>query len=300
MKISISVSSSHMVDDPREGARNMIARARAANEAGLDTLFIGDHHAMPSPYYQNIPMLGRMLAEWSDKPYGALFLLPLWHPVALAEQIGTLAAISKGRFIMQCGLGDHRQGEAMGIDMKQRVGRFEASLEIMRALWRGEAVTETKYWNLKEAKISPTPAEPVEVWIGGVVPAAIRRTARMAEGWLGAPSLTYDQAAKSMNNYRQACEEFDREPTAYALRRDIFIGDTAESAKATVDGYIEAGYRGMDPDCLMFGTAEQVAEKMTTYGNLGFTDISIRNISTNQDEALATIERLADVKKMLG
>ena len=48
---------------------------------------------------------------------------------------------------------------------------------------------------------------------------------------------------------------------------------------ATVDGYIGAGYRGMDPDCLMFGTAEQVAEEMTTYGNLGFTDISIRNIA---------------------
>ncbi len=300
MKISISVSSSHMVDDPRVGARHMIERARAANEAGLDTLFIGDHHATPFPYYQNIPMLGRMLAEWNDKPYGALFLLPLLHPVTLAEQIGTLAAISPGRFIMQCGLGDHRQGDAMGIDMKQRVGLFEAHLDVMRALWAGEAVTETKYWNLKDATISPRPAEPVEIWIGGVVPAAIRRTARMADGWLGAPSLTYDQAAESISMYRQACEEFDREPTAHALRRDIYIGDTAESAKSVVDGIIDSGYRGIDPDALMYGSAEQVAEEMLTYGDLGFSDISIRNMSTNQDEALETISRLADVKKMLG
>ena len=50
----------------------------------------------------------------------------------------------------------------------------------------------------------------------------------------------------------------------------------------------------------MYGSAEQVAEEVSTYGALGFTDISIRNMSTNQDEALATISRLADVKKMLG
>ena len=56
----------------------------------------------------------------------------------------------------------------MGIDMKQRGGLFEAHLDVMRALWAGEAVTETKYWNLKDATISPRPAEPVEVWIGGV------------------------------------------------------------------------------------------------------------------------------------
>ena len=72
----------------------MIERARAAADAGLDSLFIGDHHNVPVPYYQNVPMLGRLLAEWDDRPAGALFLLPLWHPVLVAEQIGTLASIA--------------------------------------------------------------------------------------------------------------------------------------------------------------------------------------------------------------
>ena len=299
MRIGISISSSHMDSDPREGARKMVERARAANEAGLDTMFVGDHHVTPFPYFQNNPMMGRMLAEWNDKPFGALYLLPLWHPVTLAEQIGTLAAIAPGRFIMQCGLGDHRSGAAMGIDMKQRVGMFEASLNVMRALWRGEAVTETEYWNLSEAKISPVPAETVEVWIGSVVPAAIRRTARMGEGWLAAPSLTRDQAADAISLYRQACEEYDREPTATALRRDIFVGATAEEAKSVVDQYISDGYRSMDPDCLMYGSVEGVAEQISTFSDMGFTDLCIRNISSNQDEALATLSRLADVKAML-
>ena len=83
----------------------MIERAAAARRAALDTLFVGDQHVSPTPYYQNTPILGRLLAEWGEAPAGCLFLLPLWHPVLVAEQIGTLAAIARGPFIMQCGLG---------------------------------------------------------------------------------------------------------------------------------------------------------------------------------------------------
>ena len=68
MKVGVSLASRHVVNDPREGARWMIERAAAARRAGLDSLFIGDHHSTPEPYYQNTPMLGRLLAEWDDKP----------------------------------------------------------------------------------------------------------------------------------------------------------------------------------------------------------------------------------------
>ncbi len=83
----------------------MVERARAAADAGLDSLFVGDHHNVPVPYYQNVPIMGRLLAEWDDRPAGVLFLLPLWHPVLVAEQIGTLAAIARGPFILQCAVG---------------------------------------------------------------------------------------------------------------------------------------------------------------------------------------------------
>ena len=70
MKLGISLTSSHNVTDPREGARWMIERAAAAQRVGLDSLFVGDHHATPGVYYQNVPMMGRLLAEWNDKPAG--------------------------------------------------------------------------------------------------------------------------------------------------------------------------------------------------------------------------------------
>ena len=299
MRIGISVSSSYQVDDPREGARNMVERARAARDAGLDSLFVGDHHVTPFTYYQNTPMLGRMLAEWGEQPFGALYLLPLWHPVLLAEQIATLASIAPGRFIMQCGLGDARQGQGMGIDMSKRVGLFEAALAVMRALWRGETVDEDRYWHLAGARIAPVPAEPVEVWIGALAQPAVRRAARLGEGWLAAPNLTPVQTAEAVNVYRQACAEFDRAPAAVALRRDIFVGATSQAARKTVAPYVEAGYRGMSEEALLFGSPAEVAEQLFAFAEQGYTDVIARNLSARQDEALATIERLAEVKELL-
>lgn len=299
MRIGLSMSSSHQTNDPREGAANMVARARAARQAGLDSLFVGDHHVTPFSYYQNTPMLGRMLAEWGDNPCGCLYLLPLWHPVVLAEQIATLACLAQGRFIMQCGLGDDRQGAAMGIDMRRRVGMFQASLATLRGLWRGEAVDEPRYWGITQARIAPLPPEPIDVWIGAVAQQAVHRTARLAEGWLAAPSLTLAEAADGINSYRQACAEFDRDPQAVAIRRDIYVGQTSAEAKAVVAPYIESGYRGMSAEALMYGSVAEVADQIAALAELGYTDVIVRNLSAQQAECLATLERLAEVKAQL-
>ncbi|MCZ6617729.1 MAG: LLM class flavin-dependent oxidoreductase [Gammaproteobacteria bacterium] len=300
MRIGISVCSSYRVEDPREGARFMVERADAARRAGLDSLFVGDHHVTPSPYFQNTAILGRMLAAWGDKPCGALYLLPLWNPVLLAEQTATLASIAEGPFIMQCGLGgEARQSAGMGVDIHKRAAMFEASLEMLRTLWAGEEVTETKYWNVTGARISPVPPEPIEVWVGSAVPKAINRTARMAEGWLASPGLTLQQAADSLNRYRQACAEHLREPTAVAIRRDIYIGPTREDARKVVEPYIQRGYRGFSEEALMFGSVAEVVEELAAFAALGYTDVIVRNISSDQGEALATIERLAEVKEQV-
>ena len=142
MRVGASLRSGYAPMNAREGAQWMIERARAASDAGLDSLFVGDHHNVPVPYYQNVPMLGRLLAEWDSRPAGALFLLPLWHPVLVAEQIGTLASIAAGPFIMQCAVGGGAgQFAAFGLSEKQRRSRFEASLDVIRRLCAGEEVS---------------------------------------------------------------------------------------------------------------------------------------------------------------
>src|ERR1700739_1290812 len=99
MRVGISIGTTFQVEDHREGPRAVLDQARAAARAGLYPISVGDHHATgPASYIQNVPVLGRILAEWDERPAGCLFLVPLWHPVLMAEQIGTLATLPAAPF----------------------------------------------------------------------------------------------------------------------------------------------------------------------------------------------------------
>ena len=303
MRVSISVQSAYNVDDPREGARRMVDRARAAREAGLDALFVGDHHATAMPYYQNTAILGRMLGEWGDRPAGALYLLPLWHPLIVAEQVGTLASLIEGRFILQCAIGPaDNQFAAMGVSPRQRPSRFEQSLAILRRLWAGETVTtdgEDDRFGLTEARISPCPPEPVEVWIGASAPPAIDRAARLGDGWLAAPGLTPHEAAAQLNLYRQACDRNGHAVGVCAIRRDIYVGETAAEAEQTAAGVISRGYRGFSREALIVGDAERVAVAFAELGEMGYDEIVVRHLVQDPVRVLQSIGRLAEVRERL-
>jgi alkanesulfonate monooxygenase SsuD/methylene tetrahydromethanopterin reductase-like flavin-dependent oxidoreductase (luciferase family) len=299
MRIGISVTSLYRVADPREGARLVIERVRAARDAGLDSLFFGDHHATPLPYYQNTPILARALAEWDRRPAGALYLLPLWHPLLLAEQTATLASIAPGRFILQCAVGpDDEQFPAFGVSARERASRFEQSLALVRRLWAGERVSACGHWTLEGARIAPLPPEPIAVWIGAVAPRAIDRAARLGEGWLAAPALTPEGARRQLEHYRERCAAHGR-PALAVVRRDVFVGADDAEARRTADPILAAGYRGFPPGAAVVGDVGRVAEAFAAFGELGYAEILIRNIVQDQKHALACIERLGAVRARL-
>jgi alkanesulfonate monooxygenase SsuD/methylene tetrahydromethanopterin reductase-like flavin-dependent oxidoreductase (luciferase family) len=301
MRVGISITSAYDVADPREGARRMIARARAAESARLDTLFAGDHHSTPRPYYQNSPMMGRLLAEWGDRPFGALYLLPLWHPVLLAEQVGTLASLGRGRFILQCAIGPaDAQFAAMGVDPRHRPSRFEESLAILRRLWAGEVVSSDGRWKFEQARVAPRPAEPVEVWIGAAAPPAIDRAARLGDGWIAAPSLAPEQARRQVELYRERRATHGLGPGLATIRRDVYVGASPEEARATAEPVIRAGYRGFAPEALIYGDVEQVAESFAALDAMGYSDVITRNLVPDPAKAVASTERLGAVRERVG
>jgi alkanesulfonate monooxygenase SsuD/methylene tetrahydromethanopterin reductase-like flavin-dependent oxidoreductase (luciferase family) len=302
MRVGISLTSGHAdAKDPRQGARWMIERTAAARRAGLDSLFVGDHHVSPTPYYQNTPMLGRLLAEWGAAPAGCLFLLPLWHPVLVAEQIGTLASIAQGPFIMQCGLGyGEAQFAAMGANIKTRPSAFEESLDIVRRLLAGETVSSSRRFTVTKASFGLRPAEPVEVWIGASALPAIDRAARLAEGWIASPSLTRQEARAQADFYRQRCAAYGRRPTAIALRRDIYVGESSADAQRVLQQALSRDYRGIPAEALIAGSIDEVAEQFHALGELGYTDVIVRHLTTDQPKVLRSLERLEGVRAALG
>jgi alkanesulfonate monooxygenase SsuD/methylene tetrahydromethanopterin reductase-like flavin-dependent oxidoreductase (luciferase family) len=298
MRVGVSLTSSFSGVDGRTGARFMIERAGAARRAGLDSLFVGDHHATPGPYYQNVPILARCLAEWGDQPFGALFLLPLWNPVLLAEQVGTLATLAPGRFILQTGLGDGEdQFAAMGARVKARVPAFEESIDAVRRLLSGDVVSSSGRFQFREGRVSPRPAEPVEFWLGATAEPAIDRAARLGDAWLASPGLTPKQAEALITYYRERCRAHARTPAAIAIRRDIYVGESDTEADAVAGTRVRTGYRGFSPDAPVYGSVETVAKKFRALAALGYTDVIIRHIVDDQAKVLASYARLAEVKQ---
>ena len=167
MRVGASLRTAYMVDGPT-GAGWVVERAVAARAAGLDSLFVGDHHSTgPAAYFQNVPIMARLLAEWAPgRPAGILCLLPLWPPVLLAEQLGTIAALHDGPFVLQCALGGGAaQFAAMGATERTRPSRFEGGLDVIRRLFAGETV-DADGFGVRGARIAPVPERGFEVWIG--------------------------------------------------------------------------------------------------------------------------------------
>ena len=279
----------------------MIERTAAAHRAGLDSLFVGDHHVSPTPYYQNTPILGRLLAEWGRAPAGCLFLLPLWHPVLVAEQIGTLASIAQGPFIMQCGLGHgDPQFAAMGANIKTRPSAFEEALEIVRRLLAGETVSSSRRFRVTKASLALRPAEAVEIWIGASAMPAIDRAARIADGWIASPSLTREAARSQADFYRERCAAYGKRPAAVALRRDIYVGASSADAQTVLQQALSKGYRGIPAEALIAGSIDEVAVQFHILGELGYTDIIVRHFTNDQPKVLGSLERLEKVRAALG
>ena len=232
MRIGVSLRSSYDVD-ARTGARWMTERAEAAAAAGLEWLFVGDHHSTgPGTYYQNVPILGRMLAAWPDRPAGALFLLPLWHPVLLAEQVGTLASLARGPFVIQTAIGGGRaQFDGLGVP-------FEGSSRALRGRARRVAPAARAASDVSDpdgrsgyvfhdARIAPVPTEPVDVWIGASAPAAIDRAARLGDGWLANADIVPDDAREQAAIHAERAAAHGRPPQVVAIRRDVHVGRDA-------------------------------------------------------------------------
>lgn len=269
----------------------MIERAAAAHGAGLAFMAVGDHHNMQTPYVQNVPIMGRLLAEWPDRPAGPLFLLPLWHPLIAAEHIGTLAAIHTGPLIVQTGLGrDQEQFGAVGQLESHRGRRMDAVLPAIQSLLNGDVVDAPEL-NMRNARVGLLPPEPVQWWIGGSVGAAFRRAAEWGDGWYANSNVTPEQAAAQNGEYRSRCDSAGR-PARSILRRDVLVFEDGERAQARGREILAGGYRGLAADQVMFGGVEQVRNQIQRFADMGFDDIAVRCMSPDQNEALESIALL--------
>jgi len=182
-----------------------------AEDAGLDRRCLGDHVTFKGGQGFDGLQNATAAAVLSNRieVETAVYLLPLRHPVPVARQVASLAALAPGRFVFGVGVGgdDANEVRACGVDPATRGRRMNESLAILRGLLSGEAVTFTgDFFILDEVRVQPAPHLPVPIVVGGRSSAALRRTARYGDGWLG--------LWVSPRRYAQACAEIAREAQA--------------------------------------------------------------------------------------
>jgi probable F420-dependent oxidoreductase len=226
----------------------VIAEAQLAEESGFDACFFGEHHQDKDGFLPSPLIVATAVAVQTRrlKVGTSVILLPLHHPVHLAEDVITLDIVSKGRVILGVGIGYQAADfRAFAVPMEHRVTLFEEGVEILRQCWSGEPFSfQGVHYTLENVQIHPrpfqTPAPPL--WIGASVPAAVRRAGRMADAFVATPSTDLESTVRLVDIYRQAALQAGRQPQV-VLMRDAWVASTRAEAAAVYGPEVMTSYR---------------------------------------------------------
>ena len=185
--ITVGLRVPHELPGGAAGLRDFVARVEAT---GIDRLFTGDHVTFQGGHGFDGLLTATAVAVASRRltVQTAVYLLPLRHPVPVARQVASLAALAPGRLVFGVGLGGEDPAElrACGIDPATRGRRMDEALAVLRPLLTGSEVTmRGAFFDLDQVRIAPAPEPRVPIVIGGRSDAALRRVARHGDGWLG-------------------------------------------------------------------------------------------------------------------
>src|SRR5262249_14235323 len=105
--------------------------------------------------------------------------------------------------------------------------------------------------------------------------------------------------AKQATFYLERCKAYSRVPTAVAIRRDIYVGESAADVADVVGRVLAGGYRGIPPSAPRAGTVAEVVERFTPLASLGYTDVIVRHLTNDQSKVLGSLARLREVRTAL-
>jgi probable F420-dependent oxidoreductase len=272
---------------PWSTGRFIRSSARAAERAGFDSYWLGDHIVlfdaypgssypykgkmfgdppMPDPRVATYdPLMGMCWAAAATETIGigsSIVILPHRNPVILAKQVSGLDEFSGGRVTLGVGVGWCREEmEAIGGDWPNRGRRTDEYVAAMRALWRNDRadfVGETV--SLNGAYMYPKPVHgDIAVMVGGMTDVALRRVARIGDGWL-AFNLDPDVAAERVALLKRLTREQGRDPEALRLSCAVF-GWTSDD---DIRRYHDAGIT----ELLLFKCGELAVEEGELAGQI--------------------------------
>ena len=264
-----------------------------AEQMGYDSVWVS-HHVLNAgyvldrlggrPYYDALTILTYLAAVTERVHLGTTVLvLPYLHPIVLAKSLATLDVLSKGRVIVGVGVGALRpESDALGSNFARRGAYSDESIEIMKALCTEDDPTfEGEFYSFSGVKFAPKPAQQPHppIWIGGRSRAAIRRTARLGDGWHPNPS-TVAEVADLVGYLNDRVEAAGRS-----------MSDVTLSVRCELDVLDSTATEQRAP---MIGTPDQLLAAIDSFASLGVSDIVFTVSSGEGDRVRGIMERFAD------
>lgn len=196
----------------------LAARARRAEDAGFESLWVGDHILLPpgtdeAPRLEAVTTLTYLAAVTSRVRLAAgVLVLPQRQPVLLAKQLTSIDVLSRGRLTVGIGVGYvEPELTALGATLADRAARTDEYLAALHVLWQPAPADFQGRFVTFSGTQTPHPVQPggPPVVIGGMSTPAMKRAVRHGNGWYGW-QLTPDQTATAIADLRAAAQRYGR------------------------------------------------------------------------------------------
>jgi probable F420-dependent oxidoreductase len=233
--------------------------ARFAEDVGFHGLMGGDHAVYPETIAPDYPYADDGVPpmqpddEYPDQTaiFAAMaavtrrlrfttgvYVLPLRNPHEVARATATLAILSGGRFVLGVGVGWMKEEfDIYGVDFHRRGRRTDEMIEVLQKLWTGRVVEHHgEHFDFPRVQLSPAPGEPPPIYIGGASEIALRRAARVGDGYIGA-GTDPDDVPGLLQRLHELREEYDRADRPF----EAMLGLTAEPSLTLFERMLRVG-----------------------------------------------------------
>jgi probable F420-dependent oxidoreductase len=295
---------------PMATPANLGRVAERAEALGYDTVWLSDHIVIPTevksfypydpsgkmpfnpsePYWEPLTVIGYVAGRTSRLRLGtSVLILPYRNPIVTAKMLATLDVLSNGRVTLGAGVGwMEEEFKAIGLDTYARRGAYsDECIRIFRELWTKDNPSfQGEFHQFSNIRCEPRPVQPggLPIWIGGHTPQAIRRVARLGDGWqplVQRPpaDLPPAEMQEKIAQLRAFAQQAGRDPRRITLA----MGSSIQFTDGAATG----------PRSLFTGTSAQIVDTLRRYQELGIQNFRCDFPSLSIDGLLQAMERFA-------
>jgi probable F420-dependent oxidoreductase len=291
-RLRIGIQTIHRRTEPATGPwlpkiDELVELVELVDRSGYDSLWVGDHISFAVPVLDPLLQLAQAAVASRRLTLGtSVYLLPLRHPAAVAKQVATLDHLTEGRLIFGVGVGGEfaKEYEVCGVPIGERGARLTDGIKLLRQFWSGEAIS---YAGRFHGSFTDVPMRPPArqdggppIWCGGRSDGALRRTGRLADGWLSYV-VTPDMYRASLEKIETAAREAGRSMAQFGTGHLLFtrIDDSYEKALDAATETLSVRYamdfrRAAQRYCAL-GRPEQVAERIREFYAAGVRHVAL-------------------------